>query len=266
MNLLRNPELVERLAAAYALGSLRGGARRRFEALAREQAPLRAAVLVWQARLSSMAELQSPVAPPAAVWTRIENVLRAEREAQALAAARAPAAPARHGWWHNLALWRSAALAGVLLAAVGLQLRNASQQQLAAQVAQHATEVAALRAQAAAAPQIRYVAVLADERAVASILATYDAAASRITLQRVGSFSEASDKSLQLWALPEGGAAPRSLGVLGPDRVLRLPAAESQVNAVPALAVSLEPLGGVPEATGPTGPVLFKGALLRTPI
>jgi anti-sigma-K factor RskA len=264
MNLLRHPELVERLAAAYALGTLRGGARRRFESLAREQAPLRAAALVWQARLSSMAELQAPVAPPAAVWTRIENVLRAEREAQALAAARTPATPAREGWWHSLTLWRTAALAGVALAVAGLQLQHAARQQHETQVAQHASEVAALRAQLAAAPQIRYVAVLADERAIASILATYDASASRITLQRVGTFSEPAGKSLQLWALPEGGAAPRSLGVLGPDRVLQLPAAPAQVDAVPALAISLEPLGGVPEATGPTGPVLFKGALLRT--
>ena len=30
MHLTRNPELLDRLAAAYALGTLRGGARRRF--------------------------------------------------------------------------------------------------------------------------------------------------------------------------------------------------------------------------------------------
>jgi anti-sigma-K factor RskA len=36
------------------------------------------------------------------------------------------------------------------------------------------------------------------------------------------------------------------------------------VNQVPALAISLEPKGGVPAGSGPTGPVLFKGALLPT--
>jgi hypothetical protein len=41
MNILQNPELVDRLAAAYALGTLRGGARRRFEALARQSPSLR---------------------------------------------------------------------------------------------------------------------------------------------------------------------------------------------------------------------------------
>ena len=39
MDIHRHPERLDHLAAAYALGTLRGGARRRFEALARERAP-----------------------------------------------------------------------------------------------------------------------------------------------------------------------------------------------------------------------------------
>ena len=55
---------------------------------------------------------------------------------------------------------------------------------------------------------------------------------------------------------------PRSLGVLGSEPVARLTAAEN-VREAPALAISLEPRGGVPGEGGPTGPVLFKGALLQ---
>ena len=36
------------------------------------------------------------------------------------------------------------------------------------------------------------------------------------------------------------------------------------VQAVPALAISLEPKGGVPGEGGPTGPVLFSGSLIRS--
>ena len=61
MNLMQHPELLDRLASSYALGTLRGGARRRFETLARDQAPVRAAALIWQSRLASLNELHGAV-------------------------------------------------------------------------------------------------------------------------------------------------------------------------------------------------------------
>ncbi|WP_066268179.1 anti-sigma factor [Hydrogenophaga palleronii] len=261
MNLLKNPELLDRLAAAHALGTLRGGARRRFEALAREQAPVRAAALVWQGRVASMNELQAPSEPSPAVWTRIENLVRADSEQQAMAAARASSAnttaPATTtgGWLRSLALWRGATAAGALATVLALVAAVGLRDQLGAQVSE-------LQARLDATPAIEYVAVLNDDQAGASMLVTFDPKSQKLTLQRVGSFQEASDKSLQLWALPPAGA-PRSLGVLGQDRLLQLTAGEGDVREVPALAISLEPRGGVPSERGPTGPVLFKGALIQ---
>jgi anti-sigma-K factor RskA len=117
-----------------------------------------------------------------------------------------------------------------------------------------------LTARLQAAPEVQYVAVLSDDKATASMLVTFDPKHSTLTLKRVGGFREAADKSLQLWALPPSGG-PRSLGVLGGQQVIKLTAAEGQVQA-PVLAITLEPLGGV--TGGPTGPVLFKGPLLQT--
>ena len=195
MNLTAHPELLELLAASHALGTLRGGARRRFEALAREQAPVRAAALVWQGRLASMTELQSPIVPDAAVWTRIRNMIDAEQSQHAIERQR-DAANARGaadnkpqgGWLRSLALWRGAtaagALATVLAVVVGLNLRD----------------------QLINAPAVQYVAVLSDDKAAASMLVTFDPKKKQLVLQRVGSYSEGADKSLQLWALPPGGA------------------------------------------------------------
>jgi anti-sigma-K factor RskA len=53
---------------------------------------------------------------------------------------------------------------------------------------------------------------------------------------------------------------------MGSQPVMRMPAAEGEVKQMPMLAVSLEPKGGVPGEGGPTGPVLFKGAMLQTTI
>ncbi len=169
--------------------------------------------------------------------------LARQREAATAAQQRKPAG----GWLGSLALWRGAtaagALATVLAVTVGLNLRD----------------------QLLNAPAVQYVAVLSDDKDAASMLVTFDPKKRQLVLQRVGGFSEGADKSLQLWALPPGGA-PRSLGVLDRAPGLRLPASEADVRAVPTLAISLEPKGGVPSEGGPTGPVLFKGALIEKTI
>jgi anti-sigma-K factor RskA len=256
MNIQNNPALMEQLAASYALGTLRGGARRRFETLARDNATLRAAALIWQGRLASVAELQPQAAPSPLVWQRIENLVKADKQAQAMQAAHVSARPAGN-WWASLGLWRgatgAAALAAVVALVAGLNLNTRLNGQLQE-----------LTAKLAATPEIQYVAVLADDKAEASMLVTFDPKNGRLLLKRVGAFREQADKSLELWALPPG-AAPQSLGVLSADPVVRLTAAGSALRQVPTLAISLEPKGGVPAGSGPSGPVLFKGALIQTP-
>jgi len=101
--------LADRLAAEYVLGTLRGPARRRFEALLPAHAGLRAGVAAWQSRLAPLAAAIDPVEPSESVWPALERRL--------FAAAGPAAAPG--GWWQRLALWRGvAALATV--AALGL--------------------------------------------------------------------------------------------------------------------------------------------------
>lgn len=262
MNLLDNPSLLDQLAASYALGTLRGGARRRFEALARESATIRAAALIWQERMASMTELQASQMPSPNVWKRIENVLAAQRAAAPVAAESPLLAQLRRalGWWRGAALAGGVATAAAVLVGVNLKGELEGQQGALAQATRANADLAA---QLRAKPEIRYVAVLADDKAAESMLVTFDPVHNTMTLKRVGGFQEAPDKSLQLWALPAGGG-PQSLGVLAGGQVERLPAAEGQIRQVPALAVSLEPKGGAPAGSGPTGPVLFKGALIST--
>jgi anti-sigma-K factor RskA len=265
MNLSKHPQTLDRLAANYALGTLRGGARRRFEAISRDNATVRAAALVWQGRLSGMTELQSPILPAPEVWTRIQNMVQAERDAVAMQLARQSGQANIGGatsWlgsiWQGLWVWRGAAAAGalatVLAVVTGVSLRD--------QLDVRGKQVDELSTQLKVAPKIEYVAVLVDAKSAETMLVTFDSKSQSLVLQRVGDYVEASDKSLQLWALPNSGG-PRSLGVLGSDKLLRLATAEGDVKQVPTLAISLEPKGGVPSAGGPTGPVLFKGALIQ---
>jgi anti-sigma-K factor RskA len=259
MNIHKNPGLMDQLAASYALGTLRGGARRRFETLARDNATLRAAALIWQSRLASVAELQPEVAPSPAVWKRIENLVNAEKQAQIMQAARSPVMPAAigGGWWRSLGLWRGATAAGAFATVIAVVTGLNFTSQLNGQVQE-------LSAKLSSTPAIEYVAVLADDKANASILVTFDPNSKKLMLKRVGDFREQPDKSLELWALPPGAPA-KSLGVMTGDAVVQLTAADSDIRQSPALAITLEPKGGVPPGTAATGPILFKGALLKTP-
>jgi anti-sigma-K factor RskA len=68
-----------------------------------------------------------------------------------------------------------------------------------------------------------------------------------------------SGKSFELWALPDNGGAPVSLGLMPDSGELDRDLTEAQRSALLSaskVAVSLEPTGGSPTAA-PTGPVLF---------
>jgi anti-sigma-K factor RskA len=240
MRLSRHPDLLDRIAAQYALGVLRGGARRRMEQLAREEPAVRAAIGHWQVRLSGMAELQPSSEPVEAVWCGIE---------QRLGWKPVPAAEsAEPPWWQTLwtapVFWRGAAAAmavvAVLAAGIGWQM------------AQRAPVETAV------------VAVLNDAQSQPALLVSWDAAARQLVVQRLDNTVMPGQQVLQLWALPEGGK-PQSLGVLGRERAARLALARLPA-AVPALAVSVEPPGGSPNPDGPSGPVVFKGRLIHSPL
>jgi anti-sigma-K factor RskA len=261
---------MDRLAASYALGTLRGGARRRFEALARSSPALRVQAQLWRERFTAMTELQQSEVPSANVWKRIENMLAAEAK---------PVPPQSQVpgdlWRRARNFWRLSAAAAVLagVAAVAITLRlqgelegsRAQLAQLQAQGRELARSNATLVAQLQAAPEVRYVSVLHDDKATPAMLVTFDPKHGTLTLKRIVDFSEGPQKSLQLWAIPPSGA-PRSLGVLAEQPVLRMTAAEQVVGQSPVMAISLEPKGGVPGEGGPTGPVLWKGAVLQTPL
>lgn len=272
MNITGHPELMDRLAAAYALGTLRGGARRRFETLARSSPALRVATQVWQERFMSLTELVPAEAPSANVWKRIENIVASEPRAAAPLAGELPGADLlrrARNWWRAGAIAAVAASVAAIAITVNLQGQLEGSRielaQLQAQGLQLARANTQLAAQLQAQPEIRYVSVLHDDKATPTMLVMFDPKHSTLMLKRMVNFQEGPEKSLQLWALPAAGA-PRSLGVLSEQAVLRMTAAEQVMGASPALAISLEPKGGVPGEGGPTGPVLWKGAVLQTPL
>jgi anti-sigma-K factor RskA len=236
-----NDRLREQLASAYALGTLRGGARRRFEGWLARDPLLAQDVADWEGRLGPMAEFAPKSQPPARVWDGIERQLGLAR----LAAPAALAAPARPSAWarlrDSLSFWRglsmaSSALAAVLLAVLMLQPQGPA----------HAPSS---------------MAMLTADNGQPMVAITGDA--QHMTVRMVGSAPIAADRSLELWAVPAQGA-PISLGLLDANATVSLKMPQHVTpQTMPVLAVSLEPKGGSPNPRAPSGPVLYKGTWMR---
>jgi len=231
LNCKGKPELRERLAAEYALGTLRGRARERLKRWMREDPELAREVARWEARLAPLAQGVSPVAPPARVWTALQTRLEGARDA---------------GHKLSFSVWKAlgwmASGAAAALIAVTLLLPS-------------------LRDTTPAA----YVAVLSDAKTNRAVLvATAGQADNVLRVNTLDPSIQVSGRSLELWALPRDGK-PKSLGVIGSAEraALRLDApADKALANVPALAISLEPQGGSPTGQ-PTGPVLYSGPCVK---
>jgi anti-sigma-K factor RskA len=243
MNLLHPPRL-EALARDYAVGTLRGPARRRFERLLRSAPEARLAVGAWQERLARLAEAVPPAEPRAAVWQNIEQRLFGA----------AQAATRTLPWWGRwLPLGPRAGTAGAGLV-VGL-LAGAV---LAVATLHWQPPLASRVGLEAAGPGLpaAYVGILSDAQGRALVLASSRRHGQVLTIKWLQpDFRLPAGQVARLWALPKGGGAPVPVGLLpaGPGSgTLALPAASEALFAqVDRLAVSLEPAGGpVPAAPG----------------
>lgn len=245
MNWKGNAGLQDRLAAEYALGTLRGHARERFKRWMRADAGLRRAAGEWEARLAPMAHAVREVRPPARVWEAV--------------AARIGAAPPRAGWWDSLALWRTLGLAASGMAAALLGLAVLLPPAPAPAPPPVVVQVPSREVGEA------YLAVLSDPKTQKPVLlVSAGRKSTELFVKTLDRSIHVPQGSLELWALPPGHA-PKSLGVLGADDKLKLKlhaVADESLGNVPALAVSLEPAGGSPTGA-PTGPVLFSGPCVR---
>lgn len=231
MNYRNNAILRDKLAGEYVLGTLKGGARRRFEGWLHDDAALRELTEQWRSRLTPLAEFAPAVEPPRRVWRAIEQRLRLTT------------APVWQFWRHDGAgFWRPLGLAGLAATLV-----------LAFTLVQWRSTL----------PSVDYVATLADDQARAALLVTADRRHGLLNVRLTDRAAPAADRVLQLWAVPTAGA-PRSLGVLPRSGAVRLALPAGALGAdVALLAVSVEPLGGSPNPNAPSGPIIYKGSWVQ---
>jgi anti-sigma-K factor RskA len=220
-------DLAHRLAAEHALGTLRGRARARFEAMARADPAVEAIRRRWESALAPLAQRVPEIEPPERVWRRIEERI-------------APPAPV--GAWSSVGFWRSFGLLAGGVAAVLLS--------------------AFLYISAVPRGEPAFVAVLISPTNEARMV--LQQAPDTLKIHNVRPWKTVTDagRALELWALPKEGP-PRSLGLVANasgDFVLGIRADDARVQGVNAFTLTSELAGGSP-SKAPTGPVLCSGAL-----
>jgi anti-sigma-K factor RskA len=239
MNISDNERLLDKLASEYVLGTLKAGARRRFESGLKDNPLLQRAVAEWQDRLHPLAEFAPGAQPSPQVWSHLEKQLNLQHLA---------AVQRKRAFWlslHNdLSFWRGLGMASTALAII-------------------LVTVLLTRQLEPITPITSYVATLADDKAQPAMIITGDAKHRRLTIKVLVAQAIAADKSLELWAVPKDGP-PRSLGLVAAIGTVTLPLPDNATpHTIPLLAITLEPKGGSPNPNGPTGPIVFKGAWVQ---
>ncbi len=233
------PDDDELTAGAYVLGVLEPGEAHEVEQRAEQNAALAVSIDAWRARLAPLATAVRPVPPPPQLWRRIETTLGFAAPPAAAAAAPPPVlaapSPSLKRLRSRMRLWRFATVGALALAAAFAGV---------AYVEHRAPPQFTASLLPGNAPKPVFLARLEPDGA--------------LLVRPVADVPVQSGKDLELWALPEGAKAPRSLGVL--PAIGRRLTVHGLRPAGTQLLVSLEPAGGSPTGA-PTGPVLYAGTL-----
>jgi anti-sigma-K factor RskA len=223
-----NDDLIDRLAAEFVLGTLRGPARDRFAQWAAGNVVAGRAVRQWEDRLVPLTDRVDAVTPSPRVWREISRRTVTQGGGASFASR----------WWQPLAI-----AASILVVMIGLFVAvETRRDDVAWQMASEIRDA---------------------DRPSTLWRVDFDRTQRALRVTAVEPFDLPPRSVHELWALPEG-ANPVSLGTLPQRGERRVSLSDAQLAALEAagqLAVSREPEGGSPTGQ-PTGPVLVVSARL----
>ena len=239
MNVLQ-PERLQALARDYALGTLAGGARRRFERVMREHAQAEQAMLDWQARFATLAPSVPPLQPRPEVWQRLRQRIAPAPEKTA------------NRWWawlsgRGLGAALGGVLAGALIAVVVLREQPAW---VGLEPAQQGLPAS-------------YVGLLNDRDGKPGLLASSRRHGRQITVKLLQPLPVPPGRVAVLWALPKDGGKPFVVGTVPSTGSATLPlpdTAEKLFFPVSRLGIVLESSA---TPTQPGGEFIWSGNCVK---
>jgi anti-sigma-K factor RskA len=228
MNYLQ-PDRLDALAQEFALGTLRGPARRRFLKVLQQHPAARVAVAVWQERLTALEAGAPSVAPRPQVWAALQRRIAATPGART-SPPRAEKVNLKTGrWWQTLVSPRS--LGGALVGAF-----------LCVAVLRWQPSLLGVEPLSDGLPA-SYVGLLTDHQGRPTVLASSRRHGKQLTVKLLQPIAVPAGQVAQLWALPKEGGAPFPVAVVptsGSATLVLNDTSEKLFFKVSRLAVSFE--------------------------
>lgn len=229
----QDPDLSERLAAEYVLGTLKGRARQRFERLLQKYPNLREDVEYWELSVNKLAEHSQPVTPPPQLWQQLEQRLFPKPVTVSLR------------WYERISLWRGLT-AGSSLVAVILAIMLL--------IPEYSEKSA-----------MNYVVVLNDNSQQPGWSITAAADMEQFYVRNLKPVSLPADQGCLLWVQPAESSQFIPIGRLpdddGSQAVLDISEKLRDLLIGGKLTVTVENFSQAPPSE-PSGPVEFTGKLL----
>jgi anti-sigma-K factor RskA len=225
----------EALAAEHALGVLAGAERAAAEIRMARDPAFAALVEAWRERLTPLLDAVAAAQPAPHVWRAIERALPANDNAR------------------SLRFWRGATIGALGLAAASLAV----------------TVMLATRPPVglapAAMPAVLNASLTSESSGRPMFVAAYDPARKMLMITSLVPPGGDPRHVHQLWLIPADGK-PHSLGMIAPGTSKAMPMPDPMTPMLQpgaALAISVEPPGGSPLKTAPSGPIAAEGRLNR---
>jgi anti-sigma-K factor RskA len=240
-----DPKLLDHLASTYVLGTLQGGARRRFERLRSDRADVQMRVTQWEIRLGELAVSIPTKKPSARLWPAIAARTQPARGPQPQLAPLKP--PAWLGWLLPAGFGFGGLAAGVLAASALFFL---------APTLFVSSEQIAMRSGERLPPS--YVGLLTDALGNGKVLVSSLRHGKTMTVKIIGPVTAPAAGHMVLWAHPNEGP-PFAVGVVPAkgSAVSNLPdTSEKLFSKVSKLSITVE-ANATPAS--PQGPVIFSG-------
>ena len=233
----QNPEVFEQLAIEYAVGSMQGRARKRFEALMDTHFYLRAVVDAYENKFAHLVELLPDAQPSKKVWNNIEAHINSSKAEQS----KEQKAP----WWKNSFFKQGFGLTAMALIVSAVLVFSPMSKNI-------------FNPSATA-----YSAVLESDSNDVVAFTKIRKSDMKLSVDIMKAVNIADDMELTLWCHPKGGGMPMKMGTISKTGKTEIKISKEEwqsMKDVGQLAISVERKDDK-SVRQPTGKILLKGQL-----